>query len=192
MRAENRRSSNAANIRLAGSGIESHLGLPEFGRGTVQILVRMKTFNLRKSSNESRATWVDPEYANAWASYRRRRAVVFGLFFAAMIELRFAFFVPGLFFALTFVAYFFIAAWLANWKCPRCGQAFFRAAFYRSLLFGGRCFHCDLPKWCVSETGDSISRPRFPFGPAASGQQSHLGCCQGQWKKWWRRCRTRR
>src|SRR6202042_1284615 len=128
--------------------------------------------------NESRGTWVDPEYANAWATYRRRRAVVFALFSAAMLELRFAFFVPGLFFA----------AWLANWKFPRCGQAFFRAAFYRSLLFGGRCFHCDLPKWCVSETGDIISRPRFPFGRPVIDPQDHLRCCQGQWKKLWRRC----
>jgi len=123
----------------------------------------MKGFKLEKSLSESRGRWVDPEYAQAWTSYRRRRLVVFCLFFASMLEIRFAFFVPGLFFALTFIAYFFIAAWLANWKCPRCGQAFFRAAFYRSLLFGGRCFHCGLPKWCVSETGDNISRPKFLF-----------------------------
>jgi hypothetical protein len=124
----------------------------------------MKVFKLQKSSNEARGPWVDPAFASAWASYRRRRLVVFFLFFASMAEIRFASFVPGFFFALTFVAYFFIAAWLANWKCPRCGQAFFRAAFYRSLLFGGHCFHCALPKWCVSETGDIVSRPRFPFG----------------------------
>jgi hypothetical protein len=134
----------------------------------------MKVSKLQKSSKQSFSTWVDPDYARAWASYRRRRLAVFCLFFAAMLELRFAFFVPGLFFALTFVAYFFIAAWLANWKCPRCGQAFFRAAFYRSLLFGGRCFHCNLPKWCVSETGKVISRPRFPFGQPVTDQPNHL------------------
>jgi len=148
----------------------------------------MKVFKLQKNSSESRGPWVDPEYASAWASYRRRRLVVFFLFFASMAEIRFAFFVPGFFFALTFVAYFFIAAWLANWKCPRCGQAFFRTAFYRSLLFGGRCFHCALPKWCVSETGDIVSRPRFPFGRPVIDPQDHLRCCQGQWKKLWRRC----
>jgi hypothetical protein len=147
-------------------------------------------FKLQKSSNESRGPWVAPEYVEAWTSYRRRRLVVFFLFFAAILEIRFGFYVPGFFFALTFVAYFFVAAWLANWKCPRCGQAFFRAAFYRSILFGGRCFHCDLPKWCVSETGDLISRPKFPFGWTTSEPRSHLRCCQGQWKKLWRRCRV--
>src|SRR6202035_1551195 len=110
----------------------------------------MKVSKLQKSSSEPRGPWVDPEYANAWASYRRRRLVVFCLFFAAMLELRFAFFDPGLLFALSFVAYFFIAVWLANWKCPRCGQASFRAARSRSLLSRGRCFHCELAKWCVA------------------------------------------
>jgi hypothetical protein len=142
----------------------------------------MNISKLQKSSGEPHGIWVDPEYANAWASYRRRRLAVFCLFFGAMLEIRFAFFVPGLLFALTFIAYFFIAALLANWKCPRCGQAFFRAAFFRSL-FGGRCFHCDLPKWCVSETGDIISRPRFPFGWAIIDQRNHLRCCHGQCKK---------
>jgi hypothetical protein len=132
----------------------------------------MKTFKLQNSSSEYRGAWIDPLYANAWTSYRRRRLAVFYLFFVAILEIRFAFVVPGFFFALTFVTYFFLAAWLANWKCPRCGQAFFRAAFYRSL-FGGRCFHCDLPKWCVSETGETISRPRFPFGWAPAEHRDH-------------------
>ena len=105
--------------------------------------------------------------------------VVFCLFFAAIFEIRFAFYVPGFFFALTFVAYFFLAAWLANWKCPRCGQAFFRGAFYRSILFGGRCFHCELPKWCVSETGEIISRPKFPFGWAMADQRASFTVLPG-------------
>ena len=131
----------------------------------------MKAFKLQNSSSEYRGTWVDPQYADAWTSYRRRRLAVFCFFFVAILEIRFAFFVPGFFFALTFVMYFFLAAWLANWKCPRCGQAFFRAAFYRSL-FGGRCFHCNLPKWCVSETGETISRPKFPFRWAPAEQRN--------------------
>ena len=64
----------------------------------------MKAFKLQNSSSEYRGTWVDPEYANAWTSYRRRRLAVFCLFFVAILEIRFAFFVPGFFFALTFVA----------------------------------------------------------------------------------------
>ena len=152
--------------------------------------VRMKMFKLQKSSNEFRGPWVDSDYADAWASYHRRRLVVLCLFFASLLEIRFGYYVPGFFFALTFVAYFFLAAWLANWKCPRCGQAFFRAAFYRSIMFGGRCFHCDLPKWCVSEAGDVFFRPKFPFGWTISELRSHFRCRQGQWKKLWRRCRT--
>jgi hypothetical protein len=159
----------------------------ETGDNGSDFSTRVKALKLQTSSNESHGPWVDPEYASAWTSYRRRRLVVFFLFFAAIFEIRFAVYVPGFFFALTFVAYFFIAAWLANWKCPRCGQAFFRAAFYRSILFGGRCFHCELPKWCVSETGDIIARPKFPFGWAITDQRSHLRCSQGQRKDLWRR-----
>jgi hypothetical protein len=131
----------------------------------------MKVFKLQKNSNESRGPWVDPEYASAWASYRRRRLVVFFLFFASMAEIRFAIFVPGFFFALTFVAYFFIAAWLANWKCPRCGQAFFRAAFYRSLLFGGRCFHLPFLNGACLRLEISFPDPDFPSdGPLPTSQ----------------------
>jgi len=120
---------------------------------------------VRKSKIKTnlRAVDVDRDYARAWASYRRLRVVVFTLFFVAMLEIRLLFVIPAFAFALTFVLYFFIAACLANWKCPRCGQSFFRAAFFRSL-FGGKCFHCGLPKWAVSENGILISTPRFPFG----------------------------
>jgi hypothetical protein len=80
-----------------------------------------------------------------------------------MLEIRFLFLIPAFVFALTFVLYFLIAAWLATWKCPRCRQSFFKAAFLRSL-FGGKCFYCGLPKWAVSEAGNFILTPRFPFG----------------------------
>jgi hypothetical protein len=128
---------------------------------------------LQKNLYESRALSVDPDYAHTWTSYRRLRRVVFWVFLASMLEIRFAFFVPGFFFALTFVAYFFLAACLANWKCPRCGGSFFRAAFLRSL-FGGRCFHCGLPKWCVSETGDVVCRPKFPTGWKITSHRDRL------------------
>ena len=148
---------------------------------------------LQKSSYQSHAAWVDSDYATAWRSYRRLRLVVFSFFLASMLEIRFAFFVPGFFFALTFVGYFFLAACLANWKCPRCGQPFFRAAFLRSL-FGGRCFHCGLSKWSVSETGTVISHPKFPLSWTITDQRRErppFRCSQGQWKerRWrvWRR-----
>jgi hypothetical protein len=150
----------------------------------------MKAFKLQKGTTGSGDLWVDREYAKAWMVYRRRRIVVLFFFLACMLEIRFASFVPGFFFALTFVTYFFIAAWLANWKCPRCGQAFFRAAFYRSLLFGGHCFHCHLPKWCVSETGNIVARPKFPLGWKIVDQRESLRCSHGQWKKLWLRCRA--
>ncbi len=103
---------------------------------------------------------IDPDYARVWTSYRRLRLVIFVLFFAAMVELVYGLFLPGMLFALIFVAYFFCSAVLACWKCPRCGQPFFRFAFYRSL-FGGKCFYCDLPKWSVSESGNVIWPPQF-------------------------------
>ena len=115
-----------------------------------------------KYSSPPKITGASLDYVRAWTAYRRLRFFVFLLFLGAMVELRCLFVVPAVLFALTFVLYFFLALWLANWKCPRCGQSFFRGAFLRSL-FGGRCFHCDLPKWCVSESGDIIFFPRFPF-----------------------------
>jgi hypothetical protein len=122
---------------------------------------------------ELKAPHVDRDYVHSWVSYRRLRRFVFSLFLVAMLEIRFLFLIPAFVFALTFVLYFFLAACLANWKCPRCGQSFFKAAFFRSL-FGGRCFHCGLPKWAVSETGDVVSLPRFPFGWKAD-QIGNLG-----------------
>lgn len=112
---------------------------------------------------------VDQGYARAWKAYRRLRRFVFFLFAVAMLEIRFLFFIPAFIFALTFVLYFFIAACLANWKCPRCGQSFFKAAFLRSL-FGGRCFYCGLSKWAVSENGKIIWPPRFPVGWRIGGK----------------------
>ena len=112
---------------------------------------------------ELSALHIDRDYVRTWVAYRRLRRLVIFLFFVAMLEIRFLFLIPAFVFALTFVLYFFLAAFLANWKCPRCGQSFFKAAFFRSL-FGGKCFHCGLQKWAVSETGDVIWSPRFPFG----------------------------
>jgi hypothetical protein len=108
----------------------------------------------------------DPEYIRSWNSYRRLRAVVASFFFLAMVQVPFTFLIPGMIFAMTFLAYFFTAAWLACWTCPRCGQPFFRFAFYRSL-FGGKCFHCDLPKWGACDSGEIIYVPRF-------GRVAHL------------------
>jgi hypothetical protein len=103
---------------------------------------------------------VDPEYIRSWNAYRKLRAIVASLFLLAMVEVPLTFFIPGMIFAMTFLAYFFTAAWLACWTCPRCGQPFFRFAFYRSL-FGGKCFHCDLPKWGACDSGKILYEPRF-------------------------------
>ncbi len=102
-------------------------------------------------------------YAEAWSFYRNLRRVVLALFVAALAELRMLTFLPGMLFAATFLIYFLLALWLANWRCPRCGQPFFHGAFLRSL-FGGRCFHCDLPKWGVTRAGDLLLPPQFPAG----------------------------
>jgi hypothetical protein len=95
-------------------------------------------------------TPVQSRFQHAWTTYRRLRFFVIGLFVAFMLELRYFLFLPGLVFALTFLGYYFSATYLANWKCPRCHQPFFRGSFVRSL-FGGKCFYCDLPKWSADE-----------------------------------------
>jgi hypothetical protein len=106
-------------------------------------------------------TRVQSSFRNAWITYRRLRFFVIGLFVTFMLELRYLLFLPGLVFALTFVAYYFSATYLANWKCPRCRQPFFRGSFIRSL-FGGKCFYCDLPKWSATESANTLVSPKFP------------------------------
>ncbi|HEY0791903.1 MAG TPA: hypothetical protein VGD78_12640 [Chthoniobacterales bacterium] len=106
---------------------------------------------------------METRYADAWTFYRRLRRIVCTCFFAAILELRFVWVINGLIFASTFFVYFMLALWLANWKCPRCQQPFSHGAFLHSL-FGGRCFHCKLPKWAVTQFGDLFLRPRFPAG----------------------------
>ncbi len=107
-------------------------------------------------------TGVQSSFRHAWVSYRRLRFFVLALFVTSMLELRYFLFLPGLVFALTFVAYYFSATYLANWKCPRCRQPFFRGSFIRSL-FGGKCFHCNLPKWSVTESSETLASPKPPF-----------------------------
>ncbi len=106
---------------------------------------------------------VNPHYYSAWASYRTLRRLVFLLFAAAIVQVKLFVLMPAILFPLAFFAYFLSALWLANWRCPRCRQPFFRGAFLRSL-FGGRCFHCALPKWAVTRSGNIVFRPRFPLG----------------------------
>jgi hypothetical protein len=110
---------------------------------------------------------VQSSFRHAWVTYRRLRFFVLGLFVTSMLELRYFLFLPGLVFALTFVAYYFSATYLANWKCPRCRQPFFRGSFVRSL-FGGKCFHCNLPKWSVTETSPQKS-PANTIDPNIAG-----------------------
>jgi hypothetical protein len=116
-----------------------------------------------KTLSQSTVFWIDPEFQESWNSYRRLRRIVFCLFAVAVLEIRLLYFVPAILTGITFFVYFLLALWMANWKCPRCGEPFFRGAFMRSL-FGGKCFHCSLRKWSISEAGDLIARPRFPFG----------------------------
>jgi hypothetical protein len=101
------------------------------------------------------------EYVHCWTGYRRVRSVVITVFVAAIIEVRFL--LPGIIIAGSFFLYFLLAMWLANWNCPRCSRSFFRYAFLRSL-FGARCFYCQFPKWGITDTGDVVLRPKFPFG----------------------------
>ena len=137
--------------------------LASFREGSDNVRPSEYATRLVKTFSQSTFFWIDPGYQESWNSYRRLRRIVFCLFAAAVLEIRFLFFVPAILTGITFFVYFLLALWMANWKCPRCGEPFFRGAFMRSL-FGGKCFHCSLPKWSISETGDLIARPRFPFG----------------------------
>jgi hypothetical protein len=119
-----------------------------------------RTERIGNAAASVQITGVQSSFRHAWVTYRRLRFFVLGLFVTSMLELRYFLFLPGLVFALTFVAYYFSATYLANWKCPRCRQPFFRGSFVRSL-FGGKCFHCNLPKWSV--TGETLASPKPPF-----------------------------
>src|SRR5260221_12607210 len=107
-------------------------------------------------------TGVQSSFRHAWVSYRRLRFFVLALFVTSMLELRYFLFLPGLVFALTFVAYYFSATYLANWKCKRCRQPFFRGSFIGSL-FGGKCFHCNLAKCRVPDSSESLASAKLPF-----------------------------
>ena len=135
-------------------------GASPLGRG--DLPVAEKRIALEMQLLRLKIAGVQSSFRHAWTSYRRLRFFVVGLFVAFMLELRYLLFLPGLVFGLTFVAYYFSATYLANWKCPRCRQPFFRSSFVRSL-FGGKCSHCDLPKWSVTENGKVLAPPKFPF-----------------------------
>ena len=105
----------------------------------------------------------EPEYARCWSGYRRLRQSVIFAFALAIVEARFVVYLPGLFVALTFMVYFILALCLTNWRCPQCQHSFFQTSFIRSL-YGQRCANCGFPKWAVSEAGDRMRSPKFPFG----------------------------
>jgi ActR/RegA family two-component response regulator len=118
------------------------------------------TISVKKTELPSPKNLADNDYFQCWTGYRRLRSVVITVFVAAMIEVRF--FLPPIVIAGSFFAYFLLAMWLANWNCPRCNRSFFRFAFLRSL-FGARCFYCQFPKWGITDAGDVVLRPKFPF-----------------------------
>src|SRR5436190_1877421 len=51
---------------------------------------------------------------------------------------------------LWFLAFGVVANRIGNWRCPRCGEAFFSKWLYHNL-FARACLHCHLPKWAGSE-----------------------------------------
>src|SRR5262245_24330837 len=53
-----------------------------------------------------------------------------------------------------------VALWLVGlrtlaFRCPRCGQPFFRTSWYHNG-FARECVHCGLPKWAEPGEGDSL------------------------------------
>lgn len=41
---------------------------------------------------------------------------------------------------------------VSNFRCPRCGQPFFRTWWYHNG-FARKCVHCGLPKWSPGKAG---------------------------------------
>ncbi|MCA1594036.1 MAG: hypothetical protein LC754_15565 [Acidobacteria bacterium] len=99
-------------------------------------------------------------YRAQWAEYRKRSIIVWSVFLTYIPG---AIIIGGSLYRLTGSDSFIpmtAFAWMAafaitnfyrmNWKCPRCGKAFFQKWWYGNN-FARKCVHCGLPKWAESE-----------------------------------------
>lgn len=48
------------------------------------------------------------------------------------------------------IAFFVTGSRWSYFRCPRCGEHFFKSTLYVNQL-GGQCLHCGLPKWSKGE-----------------------------------------
>ncbi|MGB6430189.1 MAG: hypothetical protein WBF06_06360, partial [Candidatus Acidiferrales bacterium] len=92
----------------------------------------------------------------SWDSYKRlRNQFYLALFAQASIVILFICFsdalrrnlAPCVALEIVCTLLFVVAAFrLQRFRCPRCGELFFAAAYYHNV-FASRCLHCELPKF---------------------------------------------
>ena len=105
----------------------------------------------------------------SWDNYRKRRAVLIGLFLsyipsailiatvASRMNLSIQLVVP---FAIVWLVAFLLAAhWIAYFPCPHCGLTFFYQR-WRYAPWSQACLHCSTEKWTESNaTDNSVMHP---------------------------------
>ena len=115
-----------------------------------------RRYLLPESEDEARA-----RYRAAWQEYRKLRilfpvAFLGWLPFVIVLSAVFSFFhlsgniagVVWVTLALAWIPFMSISSWRwANWKCPRCGQAF---KWSYDHFFPKHCHYCNLPMWAES------------------------------------------
>jgi len=95
-------------------------------------------------------------YEEQWKSYRRRSRLSWLVFLTYIpgvliigVPLRdiFSSDIPVYVVAgLWILALIVIGNYAIAWRCPRCGEPFFKGSWYYNS-FARRCVHCKLPKW---------------------------------------------
>jgi hypothetical protein len=98
----------------------------------------------------------DPAYEAQWQDYRRRSRLGLLLFLGyvpgvALLGLPLTLlFSSGIPILVVAGAWMLALSVIGNrglaWRCPRCGEHFFRGSWYYNS-FARRCVHCGLPKW---------------------------------------------
>jgi len=102
--------------------------------------------------------------ADPWSGYRRLRMVEFAALGTWLATFILIFAVPATHVLRPFwwalapgpFLWLLIANYRSTkWRCPRCGEPFFRRGFLRTDIWAQECVHCGLPKWT-----DPSSLPR--------------------------------
>ena len=109
----------------------------------------------------------DPDYTTAWRDLRKRRLILWGLFFGYIPDVFLLYLVVGMpllaligekeggtifiVIALLWMVSFMIAGIRYSYfRCPRCHATFFWTWWHRNP-FSGRCLHCGLRRGAISK-----------------------------------------